>query len=146
MVEINRKNMRMLICLPALFFLIFLGGCANYSRVVADANRLPLTQGRQEQGTFSNDNISLQYGYELRGEELSMEGRISGGRGIDFLKIDLLFLDQNGRVISGKFIYSSAYRTYAKIKREGEFARTLNVPAGTAGISFDFYVEHRVKR
>lgn len=130
--------------LTGMGFLFFFTSCAGINRTVAPEQQIPLVHGERQQGTFTQGLESLNYEYISDGERITLEGEVYPSRSINFMKLRLLFLNQQGKTISGQYIYHSPYRSYRW--RESGFQQTTTLPKGTENISFDFYVEYRIKR
>ncbi len=65
---------------------------------------------------------------------------------VDSLDIYFMFLDDTGRVINKKLVYSSGFRFMSSRTNERLFNETLPVPAGAMGISFNYSAQLRNSR
>lgn len=134
-----------ILLIATLGIMFLLGGCAGVNRVVAPERQIPLITGEKQEGSFSQGLRSLSYEYFVDSNTINLEGRVFSGRGVSSIKVRLLFLDQQGKVLAGDFVYHSPYRSYNKWRRTS-FQDSLTIPTGTESISFDFHVEERIRR
>lgn len=123
---------------------LFLASCAGLNRTVSPEQQIPLIRGERQHGTFTQGWESLSYEYVSEGESITLQGEVHSSRSINSIKVRLLFLNQQDTIIGGQFIYHSPYRTHRW--RQSGFQQTVTMPKGTENISFDFYVDYRIRR
>lgn len=88
-----------------LFFLsIALIACQGVQRTVAPEDRISLRQGGPHTGIWESKTILLEYQYyKMSGEfKLSVQVKVSAKVRYDGLKVHLLFVDAEGRVLERK--------------------------------------------
>ncbi|MBW1636347.1 MAG: hypothetical protein JRJ68_08745 [Deltaproteobacteria bacterium] len=133
--------------LSLLLILTFLNisGCAGTGSNVPPEKRVDLIQAENNQGLFKSPPFSLEYSYTLTGSSMIsgssnmiLAGRAFYGGGADSLDIRILFLDSAGTVLQKKMIYSSGFRSDDARGSKHVFQKTLNVPPGSASISFTY--------
>ena len=139
------QDLQRLFFIIALGIMFLLGGCAGVNRVVSPERQVPLITGERQQGSFSQGVYSLSYEYLVDIDTITLEGRVFSGRSVSSIKVRLLFLDQQGAILAGDYIYHSPYRSYNKWRRTS-FQDSVAIPDGTESVSFDFHVEERIRR
>ncbi|MDJ0623727.1 MAG: hypothetical protein QNJ17_12225 [Desulfocapsaceae bacterium] len=138
----NQQRVMLFVFISCMLFLVV--GCAGVNRIIAPEQHIPLVIGERQQGTFNQGTESLSYEYIADDKTITVQGKVYPGRSISFLKVRLLFLDQQGSIIDGDYVYHSPYRSYKW--RRNTFQDSVFIPNGTENISFDFYVEYRIRR
>jgi hypothetical protein len=131
-------------CTIVLATVIFsLVGCAfNYiGRTVLEEDRIVLNEGSHA-GVWSALDVRVPYRYALQGNNLRISGAVEFESRITFnfttikyFHLSVMFLDNEGRVISSVGIISSAY-SYPKYHIP--FNSRIHLPPGTAYLSFSY--------
>jgi len=124
-----------------------LGGCVAPSQLyvgksVSAEHVISLAPGVDQSGTWSTFDVELAYRSLLQGDllELAVQGGLSQHYEIMYTRVNLFFLelyllDGQNKVLETVFLPTSALmRTDDTFQTQ----RTLQVPAGTRGISFGY--------
>jgi hypothetical protein len=112
---------------------------------IASDKRIALQPGGPHAGKADTDDLSVAYTYRLLTEPVS-QIQISGGihsagyRG-DKTSVYLNFVDDTGKVLEKKILYSTGYKRDVYIRRPSTFSTTLPLPPGTVAIAFSSYVK-----
>jgi hypothetical protein len=119
-------------------------GCSGVGWVVPADHRLPFSEKDTGQGNYSYGGLTVEYGYSMSGEHMTMDGQVHYRGSVDSLAVRLLFLDASGTVLQQNIVYSSGYRVarYSR-KTDRTFQETLVVPPGVAGLSFSYSAQPR---
>ena len=125
---------------------LLLSGCAILQgRTVGEDNRLALHSESVQKGTFIQSGHAIHYSYQLRDNNLKIEGTIDG-KEFRWLRVQLLLLDDSGHVRERENIFTSNYRQPSSFKMQHSFARETAVADVITGISFDVFAEYRSSR
>ncbi len=110
-----------------LFLSILLIACQGVQRTVAPEDRISLRQGGPHTGIWESNTILLEYQYyKLSGEfKLSVQAKVKTQVRYDGIKVHVLFVDAEGRVLVRKEV--GVYR----------LDNTFEIPPETAFISFN---------
>ncbi len=138
-----RGRQRVLLCITVSLLLVLVG-CAGVNRVVTPEKRIALVSGERQQGTYTQGRESLSYAYLADKRQITIEGEVYPNRSIDFMKIRLLFLNQQGSIMAGEYVYTSPYRSHGW--KQNSFEKSVLIPENAQNISFDFYVKYRIRR
>lgn len=130
--------------LTPLFFLVLFSfmGCATYSRIIPESDRLPLLQKNNVIGTFLDQHARVAYRYNFDGRELDISGKVSARGSASTVQVWILFIGKSGKIVGRKILYASGYRSYSTLGRR-TFAENYSVPDGTIGVYFDLHIEYR---
>ncbi|OEU49370.1 MAG: hypothetical protein BA866_13465 [Desulfobulbaceae bacterium S5133MH15] len=132
--------------------LTFLGalGCAGVGSNIPPERREPLVEGENNPGNFSYGPLTVDYSYTVTGSNMVvggsnmiLAGKASYQGGADSLDVRILFLDATGVILQQKIIYSSGYRSGNTKGSNRVFQKTLNVPPGSAAITFTYSATDR---
>ena len=77
------------------------------------------------------------------GSNMILAGKASYQGGADSLDVRILFLDATGVILQQKIIYSSGYRSGNTKGSNRVFQKTLDVPPGSAAITFTYSATDR---
>ena len=116
-----------------LFLSILLIACQGVQRTVAPEDRISLRQGGPYTGIWESKTILLEYQYyKLSAEfKLSVQATVKTKVRYDGLRVQVLFVDAEGRVLVGKEV--AAYRS----------ENTFEIPPETTFISFQANIYRR---
>lgn len=132
-----------------LFFLVIvmvfgLAGCtlvSQVSQVSQVDNQVLFGNEDTKQGIFTQDGLTVDYRYRLKGGNIDLDGQVSFSGRADSLNVYLLFVDAAGTVLVQKIIYSSGYRDSGRSMSDRTFQKTFIVPTRAKGISFSYSVQ-----
>ena len=118
-------------------------GCSVVGQTVPVERRIQLVSGKIQEGVWKAQGLTVTYGYRINQKDLSLPGsiEIAGGVKYDFGSTDSLdvwinFLDEEGKILNRRALYSSGYKTSRYGSKGGGFNEKLEPPSMTAGISF----------
>ncbi len=118
-------------------------GCSGIGGVVPVDDRILFGGNTTGQGRFHQGQLTVDYRYRLTGGQMHLDGQVDYSFPVDLLDLRLLFLNQSGKVVERKIVYSTGYRLSRSWTAEHTFQETLTVPTGAVGISFDYSVQLR---
>lgn len=129
----------------SLFILLSLGlsGCAHFGQVVSIDKQILFADNKNNQGTFKSGELTVDYNYRLRGENMILTGNVTYDRSVDYLDVRVLFLDRERSIVRQKIVYYSGYRVSRSWENDRSFQQTLKVPADAVGISFSYSAQLR---
>ncbi len=129
----------------SVLILISLGfsGCADMGRVVSLDKQILFQVKGDSRGNFTSGKLSLDYSYNLVGDNMKLSGVVNYDYSADSLTVRLLFLDGSGRIIQQKIIYYSGYRVSRSRINDRAFRTSFTVPPDALGISFDYSAQPR---
>lgn len=121
------------IVLHATLVLICIGflGCSTVGRVVPAEKRVNLSEAITQE-IFKAEGLTVIYSYTLKDNIMSFSCSAAVRFKVQSFNVHLLFLDEQGAVLLQKRVFSSGDRFSDK---------TLDVPPGAVGISFNYSSE-----
>jgi hypothetical protein len=134
--------------LIAAFCIVSLSGCVSgmagwKGHIVKKENRIKLDKiAGNAGGVWETGDLSIKYEYQVKGEKIELEGKISLAdkithfSNLDYLSVMVQFIDAEGRVMDHKTVYSS-YRSWFPFIMLS-FSRSFVVPTGTDYMSFSY--------
>ena len=118
-------------------------GCSVVGQTVPAERRIQLVRGEIQEGVWKAQGLTVTYGYRITQKDPSLPGsiEIAGGVKYDFGSTDSLdvwinFLDEEGKILNRRVLYSSGYKTGRYGNKDRLFNEKLKTPPMTAGISF----------
>ena len=124
-------------CAIALIFFFSLG-CSMVGRVVPLSQRMELVGTGAKDVVFKNRDLNVIYSYDIHGSLLNITGKTYKPQGLDSFDLRLMFLDNEGKVLQQNLIVSVGFRSGQMGPNELNFQKTLQLPANTSGISFNY--------
>jgi len=131
-----------ILLLLAVYSLVYFG-CSVVGLTVPAERRIQLVRGEIQEGVWKALGLSVTYGYRINQKDLSLPGsiEIAGGVKYDFGSTDSMdvwinFLDEEGKILNRRILYSSGYKTGRDGNKGRLFNEKLKTPPMTAGISF----------
>ena len=127
----NSMKLAMTKILYAAVALICIGflGCSAVGKVVPVEKRVELLETTATQDTFKADGLTVIYSYIVKDDIMTFTCRAALRFKMESYDVRLLFLDAQGAVLLQKLVYSSG---------DGSTEKTLDVPPGTVGFSFNY--------
>ena len=105
-------------------------------------SRIALRQGGPHVGFWKTDDLSMHYHYQRDWDNVELSGVIEladslkySFTALEYLFLQVNFLDADGKVLETKLALSSDYRHMIK---KLSFKRSLKLPTGTAAIAFSY--------
>ena len=128
--------------MAALFMIVIISlvfsGCTMVGDVIPVQNRILFTEKGGGQGTYNDDQLTLDYSYSLDDRKMSLDGQVTSVWQFDSVDVSLLFFDAGGSVLQETVVYYSGYRESLtpSSATDSTFRTMLVVPRGAVGISF----------
>ncbi|MFP5213217.1 MAG: hypothetical protein ACLGPL_07540 [Acidobacteriota bacterium] len=108
---------------------------------------IPLQQGAVRGAQWEGRELSVKYDYTRNGDELKMSGEAFYAdlvtynfSFIEYLRLDVLLLDQSGSVLAMKGLTS---RSMAQFHYPNTFSVSMTLPPGTAYMAFSYRMQAR---
>ncbi|TKB11324.1 hypothetical protein [Desulforhopalus sp. IMCC35007] len=137
------SNTKILLLSVLILISLGLSGCADMGRVVSLDKQILFQVKGDSRGNFESGKLSLDYSYNLVGENMKLSGVVNYYDSADSLTVRLLFLDGSGGIIQQKIIYYSGYRVSRSRINDRAFRTSFKVPPDALGISFDYSAQPR---
>ena len=138
-----QTTIKSLILLLFSVYSLFYFGCSVVGQTVPVERRIQLVSGEIQKGVWKAQGLTVTYGYRITQKDLNLPGSIdiAGGLKYDFGSTDSLdvwinFLDEEGKILNRRILYSSGYKTSSYGSKDRLFNEKLETPPKTAGISF----------
>lgn len=137
-------TLNVLITSSLLLFILIMTGCAIVGSTVGEDKRIIFSSSESGHGSFASDGFTINYQYDLKGNDLVLKGDITGGWNVASLDVRLLLLDAEGKVLFQKLIYISGYRVAEILQQQKQFHSVVPLTLGTTGFSFILATEERM--
>lgn len=116
---------------------------------VAEQLQIPLKKGGPHQGIWETRDLQIDYEYADQNNQLTLSGHVvlnqyltTGFQILDYLRIHLLFLDSQGKVVESTALKNFGHRRWMAVDRMN-FRYVAAVPE--AAVSFAFSYMGRVR-
>lgn len=102
-----------------------------------------LEKGREITGSWTGKDLTLSYKYHLTGPTLTISGTITLAKYLthytvmDHLRLNLYFVDAEGRTVSQTPIYAAPHRGWIPMLNLN-FNRLITVPPGVEALAFTY--------
>ncbi len=106
-------------------------------KVIPAQNRILFSDKGDEQGTYNDGELSLNYNYHQVGRHLTLDGEVTSVWDFNSIDVSLLFFVPSGTVLQETIVYYSGYRVdNTSSSTDSKFRTMLVVPRGAVGMSF----------
>ncbi len=124
-------------------------GIFNYKgKTVPPDRRIDIKEGGSQQGSWQEQGFSVNYRYSLDKGDVSGHGivELNGWVNYSFSRVKTLhiwvnYLDDGGKIIERKSIYSTTYYSTSLTSVKRSFEHRLEIPPGTSYLAFSSFYE-----
>lgn len=128
-----------------LLFLIVLIACqsslSNSPATIAPEARISMIKGGPYAGSWQSGDVLLEYQYYKHPGEINLSVNGKAKRKFDELKVWVLFLDDEGKILERKLIYARGFRQEPTIGRQYKrsFENSFEMPLEATYLAFRSY-------
>jgi hypothetical protein len=131
---------------------LFLFGCGTTvltpgytGGMIRPGYQIPLVSEGEQTGAYQSDDLSIDYRYVRRGDELSMMGTVRFSSGtqlnfnyVDYFNLSLLLGDSQGTILTNQALVSTSWVNLTGPYNQVKFNKTMRIPPNAAVMAFTY--------
>ena len=125
------------------------GDFANAQRMVAEKDRISLSQDASNEGTWESSDVILDYQYVREAGKITLTFQGRAKAKYDQLIVRVEFLDAQGNILDRKTVYNSGFRgelSKSKKYRKKRFKKSFEIPPQVTHMAFQSQLKPYVGR
>jgi len=107
--------------------------------------QIPIMPDGEKTGVYQSDDLSVDYQYVRKGEDLKIAGTVKFGSGtqfnfnyVDFFNLSLLVGDSQGMILADDGLVSASWVNLTGPNNQVQFSKNMRIPPNAAVIAFTY--------